>query len=180
MKDKTVAYLLWAGIAMGVAGLHRIYLGKYGTGFLYLFTWGLFGIGQLIDLFTIPGMVEDANNRVLVHQMAGVLPAGSQALLPGKRAPRSTEEFQVALVQAAESNGGKLTVAEGVAATGRGASSTPWPSTATSSRTATIPATSTSAFRAWPRVWGGAERHGPIPSIFLPVRSSSSLIVEVP
>ncbi|OGT99823.1 MAG: hypothetical protein A2085_10185 [Gemmatimonadetes bacterium GWC2_71_10] len=120
MKDKTVAYLLWAGIAMGVAGLHRIYLGKYGTGFLYLFTWGLFGIGQLIDLFTIPGMVEDANNRVLVHQMAGVLPAGSQALLPGKRAPRSTEEFQVALVQAAESNGGKLTVAEGVAATGRG------------------------------------------------------------
>ena len=120
MKDKTVAYLLWAGIAMGVAGLHRIYLGKYGTGFLYLFTWGLFGIGQLVDLFTIPGMVEDANNRLLVHQMAGVLPAGTQAALPGRRAPRNTEEFQVVLVQAAESNGGKLTVAEGVAATGRG------------------------------------------------------------
>ncbi len=76
MKDKTVAYLLWAGIAMGVAGLHRIYLGKYGTGFLYLFTWGLFGIGQLIDLFTIPGMVEDANNRLAVQHMAGVLPGG--------------------------------------------------------------------------------------------------------
>jgi len=100
MKDKTVAYLLWAGIAMGVAGLHRIYLGKYGTGFLYLFTWGLFGIGQLVDLFTIPGMVEDANNRLLVHQMAGVLPAGTQAALPGRRAPRNTEEFQVVLVQA--------------------------------------------------------------------------------
>lgn len=120
MKDKTVAYLLWAGAVMGVAGLQRIYLGKYGTGFLYLFTWGLFGIGQFIDLFTIPGMVEDANNRLLVQQMAGVLPAGSRGMLPGRRAPRTTEEFQVALVQAAESNGGKLTVAEGVAATGRG------------------------------------------------------------
>jgi hypothetical protein len=120
MKDKTVAYLLWAAAFMGVAGLQRIYLGKYGTGFLYLFTWGLFGVGQLIDLFTIPGMVEDANNRVLVHQMAGVLPAGVHAALPGRRVPRSTEEFQVALVQAAEANGGRLTVAEGVAATGRG------------------------------------------------------------
>jgi len=120
MKDKTVAYLLWAAWLMGVAGLQRIYLGKYGTGFLYLFTWGLFGIGQIIDLFTIPSMVEDANNRVLVHQMAGVLPAGARAALPGKRVPRNTEEFQVALVQAAEASGGKLTVAEGVAATGRG------------------------------------------------------------
>lgn len=120
MKDKTVAYLLWAGCFLGMAGLQRIYLGKYGTGFLYLFTWGLFGVGQLIDLFTIPTMVDDANNRVLVHQMAGVLPAGGAPALPGKRIPRNTEEFQVALVQAAEQNGGKLTVAEAVAATGRG------------------------------------------------------------
>lgn len=120
MKDKTIAYLLWAGCAMGMAGLHRIYLGKYGTGFLYLFTWGLLGIGQLIDLFTIPSMTEDANNKLLVQQMAGVLPGGARGMLPGKRAPRTTEEFQVALVQAAEANGGKLTVAEGVAATGRG------------------------------------------------------------
>jgi TM2 domain-containing membrane protein YozV len=120
MKDKTIAYLLWAACFLGVCGLQRIYLGKYGTGFLYLFTFGLMGIGQFIDLFTIPGMVEDANNRLLVHQMAGVLPAGAQAALPGRRAPRTTEEFQVALVQAAEANGGKLTVAEAVAATGRG------------------------------------------------------------
>jgi hypothetical protein len=37
-----------------------------------------------------------------------------------KRLPRTTEEFQVALVQAAEEHGGRLTVAEAVAATGRG------------------------------------------------------------
>ncbi len=120
MKDKTIAYLLWAGALLGLAGLQRIYVGKYGTGFLYLFTWGLFGIGQFIDLFTIPDMVEDANNRLIVHQMAGLAPGGARAMLPGGHVPRNTEEFQVALVQAAGSKGGKLSVAEAVAATGRG------------------------------------------------------------
>ena len=120
MKDKTVAYLLWCGCFVGVCGLHRIYNGKYGTGFLWLFTLGLFGIGQVIDLFTIPGMVEDANNRLLVQAMGvGALPAGAGGM-PVKRLPRTSEEFQVVLVQAAAAHGGRLTVAEAVAATGRG------------------------------------------------------------
>ena len=121
MKDKTVAYLLWCGCFVGVCGLHRIYNGKYGTGFLWLFTFGFAGIGQLIDLFTIPGMVEDANNRVLIQSMggsAGLLVPGAGAGL--RRLPRTTEEFQVALVQAAGAHGGRLTVAEAVASTGRG------------------------------------------------------------
>lgn len=121
MKDKTPTYLLWCACFMGMCGLHRIYLGRYGTGFLYLFTFGLFGVGQAIDLFTIPRMVEDENNRLLVQQMgqqvlAGVHPA---AALPGKRPPRTTEELQVSIAQAAEGHGGRLTVAEAVAITGR-------------------------------------------------------------
>ena len=48
-----IAYGLWAGWLFGFAGLHRLYLGKYGTGFLWLFTWGCFGIGQLYDLITM-------------------------------------------------------------------------------------------------------------------------------
>ncbi len=120
MKDKTIAYLLWCGCFVGICGLHRIYNGKYGTGFLWLFTLGLFGIGQIIDLFTIPGMVDDTNNRLLVQAMggAGAIAAGGGVAL--KRLPRTTEEFQVALVQAASAHGGRLTVAEAVAATGRG------------------------------------------------------------
>ena len=125
MKDKTPAYLLWCGWLIGLAGLHRIYLGRYGTGFLYLFTWGLFGVGQVFDLFQIGRMVEYENNRLLIRQMggaealaAGVAAAGPRALL-GKRTPRSTEELQVSLAQAAEQHRGRLTVAEAVAATGR-------------------------------------------------------------
>jgi len=119
MKDKTIAYLLWCGWLVGLGGLHRIYNGKYGTGFLWLFTWGLFGIGQVFDLFMIPGMVEDANNRTLIASLGqAALAAGGGAAL--KRLPRTAEEFQVALVHAARESGGRLTVAEAVAATGRG------------------------------------------------------------
>lgn len=121
MKDKTIAYLLWCGWLVGLGGLHRIYNGKYGTGFLWLFTWGLCGVGQIFDLFTIPGMVEDANNRLLVASLGQAALAAGGAGVPMKRiAPRTTEEFQVALVHAAKERGGQLTVAEAVAATGRG------------------------------------------------------------
>jgi len=126
VKDKSVAYLLWAACFFGVCGLQRLYTGKIGTGLLYLFTVGLLGIGQFIDLFLIPGMVRDANNRLLLNgvdvrrlvfaRSAGLLGAGGGI----RRLPRTTEEFQVALVQAAQKRGGKLTVAEAVSETGRG------------------------------------------------------------
>jgi len=121
MKDKTVAYLLWCACFVGVCGLHRIYNGKYGTGFLWLFTFGLAGIGQFIDLFTIPGMVEDANNRALIQSVGSAALLGVGGAGQGvRRLPRTTEEFQVALVQAAIARGGRLSVAEAVASTGRG------------------------------------------------------------
>ena len=50
-KNKIVALLLC--IFFGGFGVHRFYVGKVGTGILYLFTGGLFGIGWIIDIFLI-------------------------------------------------------------------------------------------------------------------------------
>lgn len=50
-KSKTTALLLC--IFLGGLGVHRFYVGKGGTGILYLFTAGLFGIGWIIDIIRI-------------------------------------------------------------------------------------------------------------------------------
>lgn len=64
MRSAGVAYGLWALCLVGVAGVHRLYSGKYITGLIWLLTWGLVGIGSFIDLFLIPGMVDRANRRL--------------------------------------------------------------------------------------------------------------------
>jgi TM2 domain-containing membrane protein YozV len=63
MRSVTTAYILWFLIFLGFGGIHRFYAGKVITGLLWLFTGGLFLIGQIIDLFLIPGMIENANLR---------------------------------------------------------------------------------------------------------------------
>ncbi|KAK7088166.1 uncharacterized protein [Littorina saxatilis] len=55
------AYILW--FPCGLFGFHHFYLRNYGMGFLYLFTFGLLGIGWLVDIFRMPSMVREANNN---------------------------------------------------------------------------------------------------------------------
>jgi TM2 domain-containing membrane protein YozV len=57
----SVAWLLLS--YLGVFGLHRIYMGKWLTGFLYLFTLGCFGIGVFYDFWTLNGQVDELNRR---------------------------------------------------------------------------------------------------------------------
>jgi TM2 domain-containing membrane protein YozV len=58
--SKIVGYVLWV---FGFTGAHRFYYGKPKTGTLWLFTFGLLGIGWLIDIFLIPGMDDAADKR---------------------------------------------------------------------------------------------------------------------
>jgi hypothetical protein len=63
-KNKWIALLFC--YFMGFLGVHRFYVGKTGTGILYLFTLGLFGIGILVDFFVILfGNFRDAQGRYL-------------------------------------------------------------------------------------------------------------------
>jgi hypothetical protein len=51
---------------MPMCGLHRFYVGKVFSGVLYMATFGLFGIGQLIDVILIAlGEFRDAEGRLL-------------------------------------------------------------------------------------------------------------------
>ena len=63
MKSTGTSYLLWLLCFIGFCGIHRFYNGKWVTGLIWLFTGGLFFIGQLVDLFLIPSMVERANDK---------------------------------------------------------------------------------------------------------------------
>ncbi|HOO70845.1 MAG TPA: TM2 domain-containing protein [Spirochaetota bacterium] len=64
MKSKGIAYLLWLLGILGILGFHRFYIGKIGTGILWLLSGGIFGFGALIDLFTLGGQVEQYNTNV--------------------------------------------------------------------------------------------------------------------
>jgi TM2 domain-containing membrane protein YozV len=50
-KSRTTTLILC--ILLGWLGIHRFYVGKTGTGILWLLTGGIFGIGWLIDFIMI-------------------------------------------------------------------------------------------------------------------------------
>tara|TARA_B100000242_G_C42931948_1_gene432214 strand:- start:323 stop:835 length:513 start_codon:yes stop_codon:yes gene_type:complete len=60
-KERHIAYIFWFACFFGLCGIHRFYLGKYVSGTIYLFTFGLLGFGQILDLFLIPNMVNEKN-----------------------------------------------------------------------------------------------------------------------
>lgn len=63
MKSKPIAYILWF-VGFGALGLHRFYLGKIGTGLMYLCTFGFAGVGSVIDFFNLGTMVDAYNTKV--------------------------------------------------------------------------------------------------------------------
>lgn len=58
--SKVIGYILWI---FGFLGSHRFYYGKPITGTIWFFTLGLFFIGWIIDLFLIPSMDRDADQK---------------------------------------------------------------------------------------------------------------------
>lgn len=65
-RSRLVAFLLcWF---LGYLGIHRFYVGKTGTGILYLLTVGIFGIGIFVDWIVIlVGGFKDDQGRTLTN-----------------------------------------------------------------------------------------------------------------
>ena len=61
MKSSSTAYLLWLLGLLGFCGIHRFYADKPVSGLIWLFTGGLCFVGQFIDLFLVPNMIDEVN-----------------------------------------------------------------------------------------------------------------------
>jgi TM2 domain-containing membrane protein YozV len=57
--DYTVAWILL--VFLGLFGVHRMYMGKWLSGLLYLLTAGLFGLGYIYDLWTLNDQITLIN-----------------------------------------------------------------------------------------------------------------------
>lgn len=58
-SNYTIAWILLT--FLGFFGVHRFYMGKIGTGLIYLFTLGLFGIGVIYDYWTLNEQISSKN-----------------------------------------------------------------------------------------------------------------------
>jgi TM2 domain-containing membrane protein YozV len=57
----SVAWLLLC--FLGVFGVHRLYLGKWISGIVYLLTFGIFGLGVLYDFWTLNSQISELHHR---------------------------------------------------------------------------------------------------------------------
>lgn len=59
--DYNIAWLLLA--FLGLFGIHRMYMGKWLTGILYLLTGGFVGLGVIYDLWTLNDQISLLNGE---------------------------------------------------------------------------------------------------------------------
>jgi hypothetical protein len=121
-KSTGTAYLLLVlGPWFGFCGLQRFYVGHIGMGILYVLTFGLLGIGQLMDLFIFARVVENHNLKIRKQNMTrresghvGLSnqkqPTLAQKLLNIKKL--NPEERERVLLKFIQSKGGMITPIE--------------------------------------------------------------------
>ena len=71
-KDATTTLILALAAVVGFAGIHRFHLNQIGLGLLYLLTWGLCGIGTIVDLVQHQKMTF-SYNRTQAAEVAALI-----------------------------------------------------------------------------------------------------------
>jgi len=61
--DYNIAWILLT--FLGLFGIHRMYMGKWVTGIIYLFSGALFGLGYIYDYWTLNNQITDINRGEL-------------------------------------------------------------------------------------------------------------------
>lgn len=91
-RNRTIALLLAGFPILGfpICGLHRFYTGRVGSGLVWLFTFGLLGIGQLIDaIILLAGEFKDATDRPV--RFWGAAPVGVSTKSAAQAAKKAKE-----------------------------------------------------------------------------------------
>lgn len=78
--DYSVAWLLLT--FLGIFGVHRFYMGKWGTGLIYLLTGGLFLIGILYDFLTLNTQISEWNHADMRRSVRKVVGAEAYTTKP--------------------------------------------------------------------------------------------------
>ena len=73
--------MLLFSIFLGYLGIHRFYVGKIGTGILWLLTGGCLGIGALVDIIMIAteNFTDDQSKLIVQDQRKNPRPAYAYA-----------------------------------------------------------------------------------------------------
>lgn len=71
ISKKNYTATLLCAIFLGFLGIHRFYVGKVGTGILWLLTGGLLGLGWFCDIiFILSGIFEDWDEALVLSEKA--------------------------------------------------------------------------------------------------------------
>jgi hypothetical protein len=116
MYNTLIAYLLFFLSGFGALGFHRFYLGKIGTGLLWMFTGGLAMVGSVYDFFTLPSQVREANIRQAILDSSVRNNIGNKNwrnVYDGKtNFVREKESVERVILRLAKENKGILTASE--------------------------------------------------------------------
>ena len=72
MKSDTILICTVIGF-IGIGGIQRFLLGQIGMGILYLLTWGLGGIGTIIDLINYKKLTLERNQEIIIQEVIPML-----------------------------------------------------------------------------------------------------------